>query len=166
MIDKICRLCGRYFVDPKDTPERDWAVETLGLDDLEVERLLDDIPAPEALAGEEFNQAWEPQTTGAVDSELANAGSTESSVIDTTDGPAVVAMTQDAGQRIREKEEALSKARNAEERIMVERDTNTFRLNLIFSGDEAVIIKEALGASPAVRLLELCKADIEASAPA
>ena len=37
MIDKICRLCDRYFVDPNDTPERDCpACIEQGLKDLAV----------------------------------------------------------------------------------------------------------------------------------
>src|SRR5262245_4862528 len=38
----------------------DWAADSLDLSDKELERLLEDIPAPEALAAESFGEAWVP----------------------------------------------------------------------------------------------------------
>ena len=40
----------------------DWAADSLDLSDAELQRLLDDIPASEALAGETFGEAWTPAT--------------------------------------------------------------------------------------------------------
>ena len=38
----------------------DWAQDTLMLSDVEVNRLLEDVPAPESLKNEEFSTAWTP----------------------------------------------------------------------------------------------------------
>ena len=37
--------------------------ESLMMTDVEIARLIDDVPAPEALAGEEFGQAWIPDAS-------------------------------------------------------------------------------------------------------
>ena len=58
----------------------------------------------------------------------------------------------------REGEQRLQAAKTQEERSIVIRDMNIFRLNRIFSGDEAALIKGVLGTNPAVKLLEMCRA--------
>ena len=38
----------------------DWAQDSLMMDDTEIQKMLEDIPAPEALAADEYTEAWEP----------------------------------------------------------------------------------------------------------
>ena len=44
-----------------------------------------------------------------------------------------------------------------EERVMANKVKDLYRLILMFEGDEAAIVREAVGDSPAVSILEMCK---------
>lgn len=123
----------------------DWAADSLELSDDELNRLLSDVPAPEALAGEEFTEAWVPDR----DTEAGlqpTAG--EGTLTDAT--PAALA----AG---REMEARMAQARTAEERAAAARDRDVFRVVCSFTGDEAKIVREVLGDTPAVTLLRMCQ---------
>lgn len=119
----------------------EWAADSLDLDDEELNRLLADIPAPEALAGEEFSEAWEP----------GNAGSQ----IETADQR--VDVTPLAADAIRAREERLREARTEEERQAITRDRSIYRVALTFAAEEADLVKTALGESPAARMIEVCR---------
>ena len=43
---------------------------------------------------------------------------------------------------------------------MIQRDSAVVRVSLIFTGDEAKVVKSVLGSSPAESLVELCVAEI------
>lgn len=116
----------------------DWAQDSLELTDEELNHLLDDIPTPEALAAEEFSEAWIP------DSNTEESEKTEASV-DAT----VAAINQR-----RETETRLAEAKTEEEREQIRSDRNIFRLSLTFSNEEATIVRKALGDSPATTILE------------
>jgi len=120
----------------------DWAAESLDLDDEELNRLLQDIPAPEALAGDEFSEAWEPREQGADDPATSDQR---------------VDVTPAAADRIREREVALRQARTEEERQAITRDRSIYRVALTFAEDEAELVKVVLGEQPAVRLVEVCR---------
>jgi ParB/RepB/Spo0J family partition protein len=123
----------------------DWAADSLDLTDQELNRLLDDIPAPEALAGEEFSEAWAPARDGdsAEDSTGGGAGTVSST-------PAALTMA-------REREIALRAAKNEQERQTIAQERQIYRIALSFADDEAGDVKAVLGNSPAVTILELCR---------
>ena len=120
----------------------DLAAESLDISDEELDKLLADIAAPEALAGDEFTEAWQP-----------GAGSEESGALSTQltadQTPAALNMAREGERRLRE-------AKSEEERQAVARDHRMFRVNLAFTGDEADIVKRGLGEHPAQRVLEWC----------
>jgi ParB/RepB/Spo0J family partition protein len=125
----------------------DWAQDSLQLSDEELNRLLTDMPAPEALMAEEFNEAWVPDRDPANDAEpIANANS-------------VVHSTPGAIEAVRRQEVRLAEAKSEEERISIRKDRRIFRVALSFSDDEADVVKEILGDQPAVNLLALCTAE-------
>jgi len=126
----------------------DWAQDSLQLSDDELNRLLEDIPAPEALAAAAFTQAWEPQA--AVFQEKGEISAV-------TGGTQQDALTPAAIEAARVQEKRIAEARTQEEREQIQKERAIYRLNLTFTNDEANIVKEALGAQPAVRLLELCQ---------
>ena len=132
----------------------DWAADSLMLSDAEIEKLLADVPAPEALAGEEYTAAWSPQNR-------LDAGGQQASVIaqDVSAGGIIVttAMTTEAVAAQRDHERRLSEARTEEEREMVRKDRIFYRINLMFSGGEAELVKRVLGDRPAERLLAICQ---------
>jgi len=104
-------------------------------------RRLQDIPAPEALAGEEFSEAWEPRDIGAT-------SATEGGQADAT--PAAVTA-------IRDREARIASARTEEERAAINRDRSIYRVALTFTAAEADLVKAVLGDRPAERLIEVCQ---------
>ena len=125
----------------------DWAQDSLQLSDDELNRLLEDIPAPEALAAAVFTDAWEPQkATFQSDGVIAAV----------TGGTQQDALTPGAIEASREQERRIVAARSDEEKEQISKERLIYRLNLTFTNDEAKIVKEALGSQPAVKLLELC----------
>lgn len=120
----------------------DWAADSLDLSDAELQRLLADIPAPEALAGEEFTEAWSPGAPSAT-GEVA---------------PGVYADATAAGaSAARRHETALREAKTEQERTAIQASRDVFRLSLVFAGDEAKTVRDGLGDRPAERVLEWCR---------
>jgi len=137
--DEDLELTAQVLKDLRELGALDWAQDSLMMDDVEMQKLLDDIPAPEALAGEEFGEAWAPEKGAGVSHVRANH-----------DADA----TPEALTKQREQEAAIANAKNEEERAAAMRDSNVYRLALMFTGEEAVEVKKALGDKPAVRVLE------------
>jgi hypothetical protein len=141
-------LTAQLLRDLRELGALDWAADSLMLDELEMERLLEDIPAPEALAGEEFGTAWAPSnsaeptgtTVGAVGAAMATHSSTPS-----------------ASNALRAQEVRIAAAKNEEERSAAQRDVDIYRLALVFTSEEAKTVRAALGDRPAERLLALCR---------
>lgn len=139
----------------------DQAQESLMLDDEEMERLLEDIPAPEALAGEDFSQAWEPSptlNTGEVGDAADSQPRSQESVITAAPGGGVQmqAMSAAAIEASRERERQLALAKSAEERQRIQAEASQFfRLMLLFQGDEAVKVRHALGAQGAEKFMAI-----------
>ena len=135
----------------------DWEADSLMMSDEEINQLLANIPAPEALAGEEYGQAWEP--TKIHPNEMNHDSPEARFIVNEGEGIAEVsAMTNEAIERQRERERAMRAAKTDEERIMAQKDNRIYRLALIYSGEEADEVRAALGTRPAERLLELCRA--------
>lgn len=126
----------------------DWAQDSLMLDDAEMQKLLDDIPAPTALAADQYSSAWAPSE--GVAPEVSTAPN------------ATQAMTPAAIEVVRAQERQVEAARTEEEKSALRRDLDVFRLSLVFTGEEAVIVKQVLGEQPAVKLLEMCRASATA----
>lgn len=147
--DEDLQLTAQVLKDLRELGALEWAVDSLMLDEVEMQKLLDDIPAPEALAGEQYSEAWTPDkgagTMGAV-----NAGH-------------MVDGTPEALLRAREQEAALEKAKTEEERRAIQKDGNVYRMALMFTGEEATQVKKALGEKPAMRVLEWAKAYLVAN---
>jgi ParB-like chromosome segregation protein Spo0J len=115
----------------------DWAADSLDMDDTELQRLLEDIPAAPSLAGDEFSEAWAP-----AGSKTTDAG-----------GPVHVDATESGANADRERERRIAAASTEEERQQARNDRNVFRLHLTFGGEEADLVKAALGDRPAQTIL-------------
>lgn len=136
----------------------DWAQDSLMLDDTELNKLLEDIPAPDALAGEEWTEAWEPSNDREVSEEEDVQVTTETREIESSGGGTVAAASSLAAvEKQRERERQLAEAKTAEERQALRKDHDIFRLYLTFTGEEAVIVKQVLGNRAAERVIEMCK---------
>lgn len=120
----------------------DWAADSLDLSDVELQRLLDDIPAPEALAGEDFGEAWVPgQPHGSGD----------------MPGNVFADATTAGASAAKRHEDRLQAAKTEQERTAVRDSKDVFRLSLVFSGDEAGVVRAGLGDRPADRVLAWCR---------
>lgn len=125
----------------------DWAQDSLMLSDEELNRLIDDVPAPEALAAEEFGSAWQPVKQGEdPDTQLSDRRSSAT--------PAAV-------EAQRQAEKKLAEAKSEEERQAVRRDMGVARFALTFAGIEAKIVRGVIGPAPAQTVLDLCRAELE-----
>lgn len=124
----------------------EWAADSLSLDDVELDRLLEDIPAPDALASDEFSDAWEP-------------GEREPDAVDYgTSTVRTEGMTAAAVAEMNAQAKRLEEAKTAEDRVKARQETNIYRLNLAFHGDEANVIRRVLSKNPAERVLAMCLA--------
>ena len=143
----------------------DAAQESLMLDDAEINRLIQDLPAPEALAGDEFANAWVPEQQAKTEEmEDMEAGEITEEVRESKDSRGavrVVGMSTSAIDAMRDREKKIKAAKSEEEREAAIRDAAVVRISVIYTGDEAAIVREVLGRRPAVTLLELCRQQLE-----
>lgn len=140
----------------------EWAQDSLQLSDSELNELLDAVPAPEALADEDFSPAWVPTRDSKNEDEIAadeGASTTVSEERDEdTGGVEAVAMTSSAARASVERRHAMSSATTDTERQELARQAKRpFRLQFMFSGDEADAVKALLGDQPADALLNICQ---------
>jgi len=131
----------------------EWAADSLMLSSEEIDKLLADVPAPDALAGEEYSAAWSPQAQGTTE------GQASVTATDTAGSGIVItsAMSVNALEAQRRQEQKMAEARTEEERAMVRKDGTFYRVNLMFSDEEAELVKRILGDKPAERLLQICR---------
>lgn len=129
----------------------DWAQDSLMMDDLEIQRLIHDIPAPEALGADEYGQAWVPEKVF-----TNQEGGTMGMEADEFQPGFVQAASARAAVTLREREARLKTARSEEEKAQIRKDSDVFRLALVFEGNEAAIIRRVLGAHPAQKIVEMC----------
>lgn len=144
--------------DLRELGALDWAQEALGIDDDQLQKLIDDVKAPDELAGEEWSEAWVP---------TKNASGMESQDVEKE----AVAFTPAAAVKQKEFQERLGKAKNEEERVKIEFEqrAETFRLIVVFEAADAAMVRSVLEPMPAAKILEMCKARVasaQAEAPA
>jgi ParB/RepB/Spo0J family partition protein len=125
----------------------EWAQDSLMLSDEEINRLLEDISVPEQLANDGFSQAWEP---------------TDSDISKDKPDAIIESVSSIIKDDVRLKEKKLKEAKTIEERTQLKKESNIYRITLIFAKADEEIIKKCLGDNPADRILQLCKAQKEA----
>ena len=149
------QLTAQVMRDLEKLGALDWAQDTLMLSDVEVNRLLEDVPAPESLKNEEFSTAWTPTDA---DTEQDSVEATEHKV---SGGTMMKSLSVDALEQQRNLEKKLQEAKTEEERQMARTDSDMYRISLVFSGAEAGVIRSVLGKKPAEKMLEMCKKYLE-----
>jgi ParB/RepB/Spo0J family partition protein len=125
----------------------DHAMDSLMMSDIDVQKLLTDIKAPEFLANpnDTFGTAWSPTDTY---TQSNNDGYTE-------------VRSVEAQETLREKKIKLDDAKSVEETQMIEQTIKTARINFIVTQEQHKLIMDALswgGADPVNTLLEMAKA--------
>lgn len=119
------------------------AQESLGLSKEEIERALNEAPVPDILGGDSFSNAWIPREAP---EEAIRQGEISQNRMSGA-SPIVI-----------EKLEAISelqKSASPEKKKLLEFDKGyvQWRLNLVFSGEEAAVVRTALGRDPAAKVL-------------
>jgi len=153
--DEDIELTSQVLRDLRELGALEWAQDSLMMDSVEMDRLLNEIPAPDALAGEEYSEAWNPEKggkEGTADSGQIGAGHT-------------VSGTPQALLKAREQEAAIAAAKTDEEKKAAARDHKVYRLAFMFAGEEAEVVKAALGDQPALRVLEWARREVGAEKP-
>jgi len=153
------QLTAQVMRDLEKLGALDWAQDTLMLSDVEVNRLLEDIPAPESLKNEEFSTAWTPTDA---DTEQDSVEATEHKV---SGGTMMKSLSVDALEQQRNLERKLQEAKTEEERQMARTDSDMYRISLVFSGAEAGVIRSVLGKKPAEKMLDMCKKELQEPSP-
>jgi hypothetical protein len=138
--------------DLRELGALDWAQDSLMLDDVELQKLLEDVSAADDLAAEEFAEAWEPLSGGGV---AAVAGNVEK-------GNILGGTTAEALDRRRVMETRIAAARTEEEKQAAKKDADLYRVVLTFTGAEGEVVKRILGNRPAEKVLELCQREAAA----
>lgn len=154
-------LTGELLRELQTLGALDWAQDSLMLDDIELNRLLEDVKAPETLHSEEYGQAWVPDALG--DKDVSEASTQLREVEATTHGGRMItAMSAAAVEATRDREKRIAQAVGEEEKKMAAAEVKLYRVSLIFQGDEAADIQAILGSEPAVKLLEICRRELAA----
>lgn len=147
----------------------EWAQDSLMISDAELNDLLDELPAAEALAGEEFHNAWTPERGDAAQGDIADKEEASTKLVELPSqkgeaGINAFAMTRAAAAQVVERKEKLEAATSELERGRISAAfEQPFRLNFAFTGQEAENVRDVLGDEPAEKLLAICR-EIVASA--
>lgn len=133
----------------------DWLKDSLMLSDVDIDAFMQ-MPESEAVA---IARA-EGVTFDGDDAARANLANQ----IAAADSPTVKAeaiaevSSASAATKLREIEQRVKNAKTDEERKMAKADSGLFRLVLVFDGDEAQIVKQALGTKVVDAILDICRA--------
>lgn len=123
----------------------EWLKDSLEMDDLELTNFLDAVDHQDGMSNEQA-------------ASLANADQdTLNRMIVKEGGVVEEHQTSSVQDVIRARETRILAAKTEQERISVVNDTSVYRLRLVFTGDEAGIIRKALGNRPVEKLLEICR---------
>jgi ParB/RepB/Spo0J family partition protein len=140
-------LSAQVLRDLQELGALDWAQDSLEMGDAELQKLLDDIPAPEALAAEEFTEAWHPSKGHATEG-------------DQDLGDRTASTTRAAADQQRDVEKRIREAKTEEERQAAQRDSQIFRIICAFGNEEAAAVKRCLGGNEppiAEKVVKLCE---------
>ncbi len=149
-------LSTEVLKDLRELGALDWAQDSLMITDEELMDLIDDLPAPENLAAEDFSDAWTPECGHTSDADVD--GSVDLIEEQEAVGVQAVASTIAATQAAAARTEAIASAQNEKERVEITRHLDIpYRVQFIFTGEEADVVREFLGKQPAEKLLEVCK---------
>lgn len=147
--------------DLRDLGALDIAIDSLIMDDTEVQKLLDDIPAPVALAGETYDQAWVPDKFSDDERDLISTGVANADTLITAmsdGGEKMMAMTSEAIATQRKREGLIAQAKTEQDRQAIAKGNQLYRVLLIFENEQAAVVKRVLGKRAAEKLYELCEA--------
>ena len=136
------------------------AASELMLGDDELQRLMnDDFSAVTAYADSDYSEAWEP---AAVDeaAQLVILDQSSTKAVETQDqfgGLMMQAMSTSAIEAAKELQARTATASSPEELSKIRNQIGLYRLNVLFTGDDANLVRGVLGSEPSERLLHLIR---------
>lgn len=139
-------LSAELLRDLRELGALDWAQDSLMLGDEEMQILLDDIPITEVAACDEFSESF-------VHSKHERLTTVELTAVN-EDKNNLTAATPSAVQAFKTLETAKSKG---DEQTIKEIQSQAYRVAVSYTGEEADVVKKALGFQPAVKIVALCK---------
>lgn len=130
------------------------AIDSLGIDDKELNLLLGDLPAPDANASENFRQAWVPAPPN-----IQSVRKLEENVFE------VASPTLEAAKaRLEIKLNNLPNDAEEERQVLLKTETTWHSIPVTFDANTAPLILEVLGQdAPAKSLLQLCRYHLKVS---
>lgn len=150
-------LSAEVLKDLRELGALDWAQDSLMISDEEMMDLIDDLPSPEGLAADDFSDAWTPERGHTAEGGVDVDGSVDLVEEQEAIGVKAVASTRAATEEAKRRMEAIAGATTAKERTEVTRHLQLpYRVQFIFTGEEAEIVRDFLGKQPAQRLLDVC----------
>lgn len=135
----------------------DLAQDALMLSGMEVERMMSDLPGMVSEAEQAPADAWLPEDLTSDERELVVEG--VSHVTEVSAGGMVIRETT-AIEAVREREQLIARVKAAEDARRSLAEADIFRISLLFTDQEAVVIRSVLEPQPSQRLLEICRASL------
>lgn len=122
----------------------DHAVDSLNMTELELNTLIDDLPGPELMASDTFNNAWLPSDAVATDvAKYKATGETHTSE-----------KTRLLREEVAKQMEGATSLMEIGDRSK-KRGVDFLTVSIIVSGDKAAFVREVLGEKPAETLLKI-----------
>ena len=149
----------------------EWAADSLMIGDTELNNILGDATITDMLASEEYSEAWVPDKEGN-DSDAVEANGVDQSVQRTEkiidNGETLSkALSRKAAEQLQGHAAAVGAATTEDEkRTLISDQPKSYRLNLIFAGTQATLVREVLGDEPAENLLGLLRSEQSQTAQA
>ncbi len=143
------QLTAQLLKDLEQLGVREWAQESLMMDTTEMDRMLQDIEAPEALAGDAFGDGWTPQRGDSVSLEDDTVSSQGRDVH----------VSRAAGEKLEKLEKDLAAAKTEEERATARREARVHRFILVYGEEEGKLVRAVLGNRAQDKVLEMCRAE-------
>lgn len=135
----------------------DWAKDSLLLSDKDLEKLLEDVEAPEIMANDEYSNSWDPTKV----SKDNNNNVKMERIKDSSGNDILTSSTKESVDLMRKREEELKEAKSEEERDMIKKKKKVVRYSLMFTPEEVDIVNQVLGQKPSEKLLEICKEKLQ-----
>lgn len=123
----------------------DWLKDSLEMDQVELDNFLSAVDHQDGMSNE--------QAALLADADQA----TLKEMIQQEGGKVEEHETASVQDVIRARENRLRNAKNEQEKAKVLKDTSVYRLRLVFTGDEAGVVRKALGNKPVEKLLQICR---------
>lgn len=147
--DEDVQLAAAVLRDLVKLGATDWLKDSLNMDEVELDNFLEAVDQQDGMSNEQA-------------AELANADDhTLREMVKKEGGQIEEHQSVSVQDVIRAREKRILEAKNLQEKEQAQREIDVYRLRLVFTGDQAVVVKRVLGKKPIEKLLEICRSRSE-----